>query len=378
MSIRFYFALLVACLFLTGCPKRNEFAEPPPPTVTVAEVQPQSVTVYDSLPGQTAAVSEVEVVARVQGFLLTQDFRAGSDVEEGQLLFTIDPAEYEANLKAAQGQLSSAIAQRDLADTTYQRNRELFATQAISELELLKSEADLDLAKGGVEQAQATLEQAKLDLGYTKVQSPIDGQISREFIDVGNLVGPGSNSSLARVVSFDPMYFYFDADERTFLKYLQRDRELRSERKSAQLSVSLQLADGSIYPEAGRIDYVDNQINRETGTIEVRAVFPNPTRLLYPGLFGNVRFADDIEEAIVVPEAVLQKDLAGSFVLVVNADNMVESRYVTKGARVDQGIILEKGLEPGSRLIVNGIQRARPGAKVKVETQAQAEQPAAE
>lgn len=361
---------VLGMLVLAGCPKRNEFAEPPPPSVSVKEVEPQAVTVYDSMPGQTAAVDVVDIVARVQGFLESQDFEDGAVVEKDQVLFTIDPAEYQANLEAAQGKLSSAVASRDLADTTYKRNKELFATQAISELEMLQSEADLDLAKGGVEQAKADVARAELDVGYTKIKSPIAGQMSREFVSPGNLVGPGVSQQLARVVSLDPIYFYFNVDERTFLQYQKIDRSIKAKNKDARIKVSLELADGSIFKHEGEVDYADNQVDTQTGTIEIRAVFPNPDRMLYPGLFGNVRFANKRESAIVVPETVIQKDLAGDFVLVVGENNMVEIRYVKKGPRVEQGIILEEGLEAGEKLIVNGIQRARPGAPVKIEEQA--------
>lgn len=370
MPMRQFIGIALASVFLTGCPKRNEFAEPPPPAVSVESVEPQSVTVYDSMPGQTAAVNRVEVVARVQGFLESKEFDAGAQVSKGQVLFKIDPSEYQANYEAAKGKLSSANAGRDLAETTFKRNKELFATQAISELEMLQSEADLDLSKGNVEQAKASLERAQLDLGYTEIKSPIDGQVSREFISEGNLVGPGISNSLARVVSLDPIYFYFNLDERSFLKYQAIDREYKAKRNNSQLEVTLQLADGEIYPHSGRVDYADNQVDKQTGTVEIRAVFPNPDRLLYPGLFGNVRFANKVEDAVVVPEQILQKDLAGDFVLVVNDQNIVELKRVKKGARVASGIIIEEGLEPGAKLIVNGIQRARPGAPVRIQEQA--------
>lgn len=361
--------LITLGVLLAGCLKRNEFAEPPPPAVTVQTVAPHTVTVYDMMPGQTAAVEEVELVARVQGFLQSKEFEAGSQVKKDQVLFIIDPAEYQANLEAAQGKLSSANASRDLADTTFKRNKELFATQAISELEMLQSEADLDLAKGNVEQAKASVQRAELDMGYTKIKSPIDGQVSREFVTTGNLVGPGVSNSLARVVSLDPIYFYFNLDERSFLKYQDIDREYKREKGGKQLEVGLELANGEIFNQRGRIDYADNQVDPQTGTIEVRAVFPNPDKRLYPGLFGNVRFANEVEDAIVVSEEVIQKDLKGDYVLVVGDQNIVAVAYVKKGPRVENGIIIESGLEAGAKLIVNGIQRARPGAPVKIEEQ---------
>ncbi|WP_309396265.1 efflux RND transporter periplasmic adaptor subunit [Cerasicoccus maritimus] len=370
MRLYAFFSLALGALLLVGCPKRNEFAEPPPPSVSVSIVEPQTVTVYDSMPGQTAAANTVDIVARVQGFLETQAFDDGAYVKKDQLLFTIDPAEYQANLNAAKGKMSSAQASVDLAETTYKRNKELFATQAISELEMLQSEADLDLVKGQFEQAKAELARAKLDLSYTEIVTPIDGKVSREFVSPGNLVGPGVSNALARVVSVDPMYFYFNVDERTLLDYQKIDRRMKQQDSTARMRVSLELADGSIYSQQGEVDYVDNQVDTMTGTIEIRAVFPNPDLQLYPGLFGNIRFADKREDSIVVPETVIQKDLAGDFVLVVNDQSIVEIRYVKKGARVEQGIILLEGLEAGEKLIINGIQRARPGAPVKIDDQA--------
>jgi len=371
MDVRGFIGMATVGVLLAGCPKRNEFVEPPPPTVTVEAVEPMTVTVYDTMPGQTSAVDTVEIEARVTGFLESKEFVAGGDVEKDQLLFTIDPSEYQANLQAAEGALSSAVAKRELAKTTYERNRDLFANQAISELELLQSEADLDLAKGGVEEAKAALERAKLDLSYTQIKSPIAGRVSRELVTVGNLVGPGNHAKLTTVVSLDPIYFYFEVDERAFLKYQRLDRELKARDANARIPVSLQLADGSIYAEEGEVDYADNRVDRDTGTIEIRAVFPNPDATLYPGLFGNVRFEREIENAIVVPEQIIQKDLAGDFVLAVDGEGMVEAQYVTKGPRVKEGIVIEEGLEAGARIVVNGIQKARPGAKVNAETKDQ-------
>ncbi|MGE9295758.1 MAG: efflux RND transporter periplasmic adaptor subunit [Puniceicoccales bacterium] len=369
MNVRFSLAAALAALFLAGCPEKNEFVEPPPPTVTVAVVEPSTVTAYDTQPGQLAAMESVDIVARVTGFLESKDFESGVVVDAGKLLFTIDSAEFTANVQAADARLASATAKRELAKTTYERNRELFATQAISELELLQSEADYDLTKGGVEEAEASLERAKLDLSYTQIKSPIEGRVARELVTVGNLVGPGENAKLTSVVSLDPIYFYFNADERMFLKYQKLDRELKEARSDAKIPVTLELANGEIYSEEGEVDYASNHIDVDTGTIEIRAIFPNPDKILFPGMFGNVRFAQVLKDVVVVPEQVIQKDLAGDFVLVVDDSDVVEAKYVKKGPRVEEGIVLNEGLEPGARLIVNGIQKARPGAKVNAETQ---------
>ncbi len=355
--------LLVWLMALMGCGERNTFQEPPPPAVTVAEPYHGPVTVYTIMTGQTAAVDMVEVRARVKGFLETMDFEPGSLVEEGQLLFTLQKEEFQADLEAAMGALASAQAKAKLEETTYQRNQQLYANEAISELDLLASKADLDLALGNVEQAQAAVSTAKLNLGYTEIVAPIAGRISRELVGIGNLVGADGNTKLTSIVSMDPMYVYFTIDERTMLQFTKGGIRPRQEVKEAP-RVSLVLADGEVYAQEGYVDFADNRINSETGTLESRAVFPNPDFILLPGLFAKVRYAQVKENSIVVPDEILQRDLAGSYVLVVGTDNVVARRGVTKGPLVEQGRVIEKGLEANDVIIVAGMQRARPGGKV--------------
>lgn len=359
---------MVVAVLLAGCAKRNEFQEPPPPPVTVALPFEGDVTVYNIMTGQTDAVDMVDVRARVKGFLQSMDFDAGSIVEEGALLFTIEPDEYEASLESAKGALSSAVAQARLADTTYQRNQQLYANEAISELDLLATKADLDLAKGNVEQAQAAVRTAELNLSYTEIVAPIGGRISRELIGVGNLVGSDGNTTLTTIVKMDPMYVYFTVDERMMLNFSKSGVRPRDKPEDSP-QVSLVLADGEVYPQEGYVDFADNRINPETGTLEARAVFPNPEFTLLPGLFANVRFAQINEKAIVVPDAVVQRDLAGAYVLVIGGDNVVERRGVKKGPLVEEGRIIEEGLKANERIVVAGLQRARPGAKVTPQEQ---------
>lgn len=350
-------------LILSGCAERNTFQEPPPPAVTVGEPYSGPVTIYNIMTGQTAAVDTVDVRARVKGFLETMDFDPGSIVEDGQLLFTLQPEEFQADLEAAQGALVSAEAQARLQETTYQRNQQLYANEAISELDLLASKADLDLAKGNVEQAQAALNTAQLNLSYTKIKAPIQGRISREEVGIGNLVGADGNTKLTSIVSMDPMYVYFTVDERQMLKFNKGGVRPTQEQREAPV-VSLLLADGEVYPQEGYVDFADNRINAETGTLEVRAVFPNPDYTLLPGLFAKVRFAEKREKAIVVPDAIVQRDLAGAYVLVVSSDNVVSRRGVAKGPLVEQGRVITDGLEASDLVILDGLQRARPGGKV--------------
>lgn len=351
-----------------GCAERNEFQAPPPPSVIVDTPFVGDVTVYQIMTGQVDAVESVKITARVQGFLQSVDFQAGSLVEKGQLLFTIEPDEYEAALEAAQGSLSSAIAKEKLESTTYARKQQLYANEAISELDLLASKADLDLASGRVEEARAAVRNAELNLGYTKIHSPIDGRIGRDLINVGNLVGAPGSSELTTVVAIDPAYVYFTVDERELLHFLKKGERADTDRSKAT-KVSLVLTDGEVFPHEGHVDFAGNVINRETGTLEVRAVFPNPDGTLIAGMFANVRFADVQEKAIVVPDACIQRDLAGDYVYTVGPDNVVSRQAITKGPLVAEGRIVEDGLKADSRVIVSGVQRARPGAPVTPTTE---------
>ncbi|MGE9294302.1 MAG: efflux RND transporter periplasmic adaptor subunit [Puniceicoccales bacterium] len=357
------FALGCSLVLMTGCAPKNEFVAPPPPSVVVAPPYQGEVTVYTPVGGQTRARDSVEIRARVSGYLESVDFTPGSTVKTGDLLFTIEPQLYEAALQSSKGQLDSANASRDLAQTTYQRNEQLFTSDAISELDLLRSQAELELSEASVSQAEAAVESASLDLGYTKIYAPLTGRISRERVTVGNLVGSGEPTLLATIVQMDPMDIYINIDERTLLTFLKEYGQKRSTDMKGY-TVMLELSDGTVYSRKGRVDYVSNQLDSATGTLEMRVSFPNPDGTLIPGLYGKVLFPNTYEDAIVVPEECIQMDMTGNYVLVVNAENVVETRYIEKGPLVDEGRVVTEGLGPDERVIVNGIQRARPGITV--------------
>ncbi|QYY34363.1 efflux RND transporter periplasmic adaptor subunit [Ruficoccus sp. ZRK36] len=357
------FALGCSLVLMTGCAPKNEFVAPPPPSVVVAPPYQGEVTVYTPVGGQTSARDSVEIRARVSGYLESVDFTPGSTVKTGDLLFTIEPQLYEAALQSSKGQLDSANASRDLAQTTYQRNEQLFTSDAISELDLLRSQAELELSEASVSQAEAAVESASLDLGYTKIYAPLTGRISRERVTVGNLVGSGEPTLLATIVQMDPMDIYINIDERTLLTFLKEYGQKRSTDMKGS-TVLLELSDGTVYSRKGRVDYVSNRLDSATGTLEMRVSFPNPDGTLIPGLYGKVLFPNTYDDAIVVPEECIQMDMTGNYVLVVNSENVVETRYIEKGPLVDEGRVVTEGLGADEHVIVNGIQRARPGITV--------------
>ena len=373
---RFFFVILmlsIVCIY-SGCGPENEFAPPPPPTVDVANPTVKTVTIYTDFTGQLAAEASVDIRARVKGFLESVNFASGKRVKKGDLLFTIEKEQYEAAVKAAEGVLGKAEANLKIAKAMAKRKRELYASHAISEIEYIEAQAQEDAAQSSVEQAEAKLADAKLNLSYTKIYAPIEGRISRNLVDAGNLVGAGEMTKLASIVNDRPIYAYFKVNERYILK---RTSELMNADPSKntgdavadlKLDVVLALADGTQYPDSGTVDYISNKVNPQTGLIEMRAVFPNPKTALLPGLFARIRFPQKIENAILVPDSAIQRDLGGFFVLVVDQDNVVEQRYIQTGDIIEnRNRIVKEGLKPDERIVITGLQRARPGSPVNAE-----------
>jgi RND family efflux transporter MFP subunit len=358
----------LALLFVAlGCESGNEFVPPPPPAVTVSPPSQRDVTVFASFPGRVEAVDTVDLRARVRGYLRAIRFVEGARVQQGDLLFEIEDEPFEAAVKGAEAALEKARSELELADVTLDRRRKAYETKAISEIDYLIAQAEKKGAEASVLSAEAQLQQTELDLSYTKIHAPVSGRVSRYYVSVGNLVGGAEATLLATIVVDNPVRVLFTVDERTLIPYLTDSGRVGS--PGANLpSVFLQLADGSRYPDEGKVDYADPEFDPETGTILVRAVFSNPKATLVPGMYADVLIPDVRENALLVPDLTLQRDLAGTYVLVVDGASQVDSQYVTPGPRVGAERIIEEGLDPRDRVIVRGIQRARPGITVKAET----------
>lgn len=359
-------ALITVVVMLTGCASEPE---PPPrqaPPVTVRNPEVRAVTIHEEFTGRTDAIETVQIRARVRGFLQSVEYAPGRPVKSGDLLFTIEPEPFEAAVASAEAQLESAKAALQLAEVTLERAAEAHAKEAVTDLELAQKEAERDAAVAAVRVAESTLEVAKIDLGYTKVRSPINGRASRNLVDVGNVVGAGESTLLTTIVRDDPIYAYFTLNERLVLEFLRETPrgERTANADKQQADIELEFVDGERYDRLGVVDFAENRIDPMTGTLQARVRFDNPEGILFPGQFVRIRIPMEEREVMLVPETALQRDLAGPFVLVADEQDVVQRRGVELGRRIEHERIVESGLEPGDRVIVNGIQRAIPGNPV--------------
>lgn len=339
----------------------------PPPQVRVAQPTRETVIEYLEFTGTTEASASVEIRARVEGFLEKVLFQAGALVKEGDLLFVIDPKPFEANLKSAEAALATAEAMLELAKYNQQRMSRLREDGTAAELELVQMQAAWDAAKAEVMAAEAVVDKAKIDLGYTQIRAPISGRISRNLVDAGNLVGAGENTLLTTIVKNDPIYAYFSATEAVLLDYLERHPEERlGSRPENPTPFYLTLDDNRDLEIVGHADWADNRVDPDTGTIRIRGIFPNKDHILLPGLYARIRAPGaKRENAILIPEACISADALGRYVFVLKADDTVEKRHVATGPSQNGLRVIENGLDASDWVVVAGILKVRHGMKVQ-------------
>jgi len=357
---------LVVVLGLAACGGDDPRGAPPPPQVVVAEAVLGSVPDRREYVGNVSAAKQVEIRARVRGVLIEQAFRDGQLVDEGQLLFRIDPSTYAVALAEARGELAAARAEAIRTKLDYDRAKELSGSSVVSESILDARRADDASARARVEAATAAVRGAELDLSYCTIKAPISGRIGRRLVDVGNLVGrQGEDTLLAEIVEVDPIHVYFEPTEQERLEVLRSVAAGRFPAPSeGGLPIELELGDGTPYPHAGEVDYVSPTIDRTRGTVTARAVVPNPEGDLKPGEFVRVFVLfPDLTDVVLVPQRAILEQQGGTYVLIVGEDDVVEQRGIRVGL-LSEGWQAVKGVEPGERVVVEGVQKARPGMKV--------------
>jgi RND family efflux transporter MFP subunit len=333
--------------------------------VTVVHPHQKEVTRYLEYTGTTAALESVDIRARVSGFLQKICFEPRAKVKAGELLFVIDPRQYQAQVDQSKAKVDAQKASSKLAQTELQISQQLESKEAISALRLEKQAAQRDVAKADVELAQADLEKAKLNLEWTQVTSPIDGRVSRNLIDVGNLVGAEQKTLLTTVVNDSSVYAYFNISELDALPIIRAKADKLDEALAKQkIPVYLGLADEKDFPHEGIVDFVDTKLDSSTGTIQLRGIFPNPDGLLMAGMFVRVRVPIEKKMTWLVPEAAIQYDQGGAYVMTVSPENVVRQLRVRRGTVIEGMQVIEEGLSGKEIVIVAGLQRSKPGLKV--------------
>jgi len=371
--VRRYLVPCVAVLAIVAC-RHQQAQEPPPPKVTVAHPIERELTDWDEYTARLEAVNSVEVRARVSGYLQTVHFREGALVQKGDLLFTIDPRPYEAQLRKAEGDLELAKSRVNLAQKNLARVEFLLKSQAMSKEEAETRAALVRQAEANVAASQAAVDAARLDVEYTSIRAPVSGRVSRKLVTEGNLINGGIGTQgtlLTTIVSLDPLHVYFEANERDYLKYVRLAKSgARPSSRDFKNPVYVGTADEEGFPHEGYMDFVDNQIDRGTGTIQGRAIVPNPDGLLAPGLFVRLRLiGSGVYKALLIPDEAVLSDQATKFVWVVDDQNKVRYRQVKIGTLHDGLRVVTDGLTTGDRVIIHGIQRARPDIVIEPEEQ---------
>jgi RND family efflux transporter MFP subunit len=361
------FLLLAATL--TGCKPENQFVAPPPAEVNVAPPVQQNVRPFVEQTGNTVAFATVDLVARVEGFLQSIDYKDGTFVKKGDPLFQIEPTTYDAKVKQAEAELESAKAQVLQAEAEFTRQETLLRQNVSAQNTYDQAKAKRDSARANVENNNANLVIARTNLGYTKVAAPFDGVVTNHLVSVGELVGSSTPTKLATILQLDPIYVTFNMSEQQVLDIRAKLRAagLNAPDGIRKVPIEIGLMTEAGYPHKGTLDYASPSVDATTGTVMVRGIFKNPDRALLPGFFVRVRVPTDTADkaALLVPDRVVAEDQAGRYVLVVNKDDTVEQRRVTPGILLPGGLrVIDKGLKADDRVVVSTNGRAIPGRKV--------------
>jgi membrane fusion protein, multidrug efflux system len=364
-------SLVLIANLLGGCDnKQGSGSAPPLPTVTVSHPLQKSITEWDEYTGRFTALETVEIRARVSGFIDSVHFQEGQIVKKDDLLFIIDQRPYQIAVEQAKADVERGQAKLDIATQDVQRATPLVSSQTLTAREFDTRKSVQRDAAGQLASANAALKQAELNLEWTEVRAPIAGRISDKRVDAGNLITGGQTGStlLSVIVSIDPIHFVFDGSEADFLHYLRLAAAgARPSSRDVQNPVAVRLADETDYTHEGRMDFVDNVLNPKTGTIRGRAIFDNKDGLLTPGFFGRLRLFGGTHDALLIPDSAIASDQASKIVFTVADDGTVGTKRIELGPIIDGLRVVRSGLQPGDRLVIEGLPRARPGQKVKTE-----------
>jgi len=368
VPIAFIFLVLASVLLTGACSKgqTTAVAAPAPPEVSVARVLVKNIVEYDEFTGRLAAPDSVQVRPRVSGYIDKVAFREGADVKKGDVLFVIDQRPYVAELDRAKADLQRTQSRAELAKRERERAEKMIGNKAISQEEFDERVNNEREATANIAAAQAAVDTATLNLGFTRVTAPIAGRVSRAEVTEGNLVSGGQGGAptlLTTVVSQDPIWAYFESDERVYLKHVGLGKT--GARGKTRVPVFLGLANEDGYPHEGYLDFIDNQVDPGTGTIRARGVFENKNRQFTPGLFARIKLeGSERHESVLIDDRAVGTDQDKKYVLVVGKDNQAAIQFVQLGPIVDGFRVIRGGLKPGDRIIVNGLQRVRPGSPV--------------
>ncbi|MFZ0355952.1 MAG: efflux RND transporter periplasmic adaptor subunit [Pseudolabrys sp.] len=372
---RLFVMLLAVATLVASCGEPKQQGNPPPPAVTVATPVKRTVFDYDEYVGRFTAINLVEVRARVSGYLDKLQFKDGQLVKQGDLLFTIDKRPFQNTLDQARANLVQAQSNVAFTESDYTRGQQLVRDKTITDQTFEQRAHAFRNAKASVAANEAAVRQAELDLEFTELRAPVNGRIGDRRVSPGNLVtgGTGGNTTLlATIVSIDPIYFEFTFDEASYLRYERLARtgqDIAS--RNASVQVALKLIDENDFNHEGRMNFVDNVIDRSTGTIRGRAVFANPNEVFTPGMFARVRVPGSPPyEALLVPDAAIGTEQARRFVMIIDAQDIARPKYVTLGQLTSDNLrVIKDGIGPDDRVVVSGLMQARPGQKVRPEEQ---------